>query len=325
MKKFLIEEEEKKSILSMHKSLMVEIQNLAAEDPNLQKLRAAVNSGCLTNGKIFKLTSRNVYVYKKPSKQSGKMVYFLPDMTYEFLDGSKKGKWKCPQLSSIVQTKTDTQAKIATELKKGWKTLDTLRSEGVDLNTLDKVFDIENIDGTNLYRPKTNSENVSLGVSTPEMEQQKKAFIDSWEAKGYKMNPTPIEKQSLSKKEIQTPPGLFPSGLIMWYDPNSQSSLNRSSRPLQDILGNQQVQRGACRRNIKDFYMSFKNNSTINDASFDDAKRIVQACANQHKGQWGIAGEGNKLDRYIDILSGVVDGGPSSYGADSKWRIQPVR
>ena len=271
----------------------------------------------MDGGKLVKLTARNIYAYKDTTK-SGKIIYFLPDMTYELKDGSKKGKWSCSGLNAIVQTQTDTQSKIATELKKGWKTLDTLRAEGVDLNTLDKVFDIENIDGTNLYRPKTNSENVSLNVSTPEMEQQKKAFIDSWEAKGYKMNPTPIEKLSLSKKEIQTPPGLFPSGLIMWYDPNTQSELKRGSSSVSNELENQQIPIGTCRNYIKIYFAAYKNRTVMNDAEFNQLKNAVQACKNQHNGKWGVFGIADNIQKYLDVLSGVVGGGTPS---GSKFRL----
>ena len=34
------------------------------------------------------------------------------------------------------------------------------------------------------------------------------------------------------------------------------------------------------------------------------------------------AGGGKKLDNYLDMLSGVKEGGPSSYGDDSKWRLK---
>ncbi len=318
MKKFLVEETEKESILSMHKLLMVEQANPITEDPNLQKLRDAAKGGCLKDGKLIKLTARNIYAYKNTTRISGKIVYFLPDMTYEFKDGSKKGKWSCSQLSSIVQTKTDTQAKIATELKKGWKTLDTLRAEGVDLNTLDKVFDIENIDGTNLYKSKTSGEDVSLDVSTAQMNQEQKDFIDTYKVQGYVLNPTTVEKQTMVKYQIPTPQGLFPSPLIMWYDPNTQRELKRGSSSVSNELENQQISVGTCRNYIKTYFAAYKNRTVMNDAEFNQLKNAVQACKNQHNGKWGVFGIADNIQKYLDVLSGVVGGGTPS---GSKFRL----
>ncbi len=147
MKQFLIEEEsEKKNILSMHKSLMKEQTKATGElDENERILRKAMTAGCLKNGSLKRQKSTGKLYYKKEStKQVGKFVRFFPDMSYEFEDGSKKGKWACPQLANVAaaevvtqQTAADNESKIATMKKQGYKTLDELRKEGVDLTTLD--------------------------------------------------------------------------------------------------------------------------------------------------------------------------------------------
>jgi len=49
-------------------------------------------------------------------------------------------------------------------------------------------------------------------------------------------------------------------------------------------------------------------------------KEKVQACANEFNGKWG--GVLSNIDNYVDILRGVKEGGPTSYGDDSKWRLQ---
>jgi len=65
-----------------------------------QRLRSAMESGCLTNGSLKRQISTGIIYYKKEStKQAGKMIRYYADMTYEFEDGSNSGKWKCPQLS----------------------------------------------------------------------------------------------------------------------------------------------------------------------------------------------------------------------------------
>ena len=57
---------------------------------------------------------------------------------------------------------------------------------------------------------------------------------------------------------------------------------------------------------------------TFSDNDFTPMKIKVQACKNQHYGKWGILGGGNRIDNYLDILSGVKGGGPSP---DNKWRL----
>jgi hypothetical protein len=111
----------------------------------------------------------------------------------------------------------------------------------------------------------------------------------------------------------------------MWYDPNKQSEIKgRDGSVLGDILDNQSVNRNVCRKNIDDYFKSFqrRNSIVIDPATINKAKRIVQACKDQHYGKWGVAGGGNKLDNYLNILSGNKEGGPSSYGKDSVWRIK---
>ena len=164
MKQFLIEEEsQKKNILSMHKSLMKEQTKATGElSPEEGLSRKAISAGCLKNGSLKRQKSTGKLYYKKEStKQVGKFVRFFPDMTFAFEDGSRKGKWVCPQLANATateittqQTTADNESKIATEIKKGWKKLETLRAEGVDLTTLDKVYDTQVVGNVTLYRPK---------------------------------------------------------------------------------------------------------------------------------------------------------------------------
>ena len=129
----------------------------------------------------------------------------------------------------------------------------------------------------------------------------------------------------ITDKELGAPDDLFPNGLVMWYNPNAQSEIKgRDGSVLGDILNNQSVDRNVCRKNVEDYFKSFqrKNSIVIDPATITKAKRIVQACKDEHYGKWGIAGGGNRLDGYLDILSGNKEGGPTSYGSDSIWRIK---
>jgi len=333
MKKFIVESSEKNAILKMHKSLLEQTETKPMTDE--ETLRSAISVGCLKNGSLKRQTSTGKLFYRKEStKQAGKMIRFYPDMSYEFEDGSKKGKWKCPQLTTAAaaqataqQTTADIESKIQSEIKKGWKKLETLRSEGVDLTTLDKVFDKLVIGNVTLYRPKGDVSTFTSNTSIAQFNQDQLDFIDRFTQKGYKLNPTRIEQMNLVKvtgEQLGAPADLFPNGLVMWYDANQQSAIGgREDSVLSDILDNQSIDRTACRKNIEDFYELYRrrNSAQVDPATIDRARRVVQACKDEHYGKWGVTG-GKKFDEMLDILSGRKEGGPLTTGASSIFRIK---
>lgn len=110
-----------------------------------------------------------------------------------------------------------------------------------------------------------------------------------------------------------------------YTDPNQQSQLNRRDSILDDILDNQSINKSVCTKDIKKFYTSFKqkNSIVVDPATIAKAKRIVQACKDQHYGKFGVLGVGGeKIDNMLDILSGRKAGGPLTQGSDSMWRIK---
>jgi hypothetical protein len=333
MKKYLIVETEKKEILSMHKSLFNEQTMKGGINSEEDTLRKLIKSGCIKNGKLLTNSDRSKFVYRLITK-SGKEIDFFADMTYKFKDGSKSGKWTCPQLdnlasteSSATQAAADLESKIATEIKKGWKKLEILKAEGVDLTTLDKVFDKQVIGNVALFRPKGSSTTFTSGTSTVDFNNDQQSFVDTFVAKGYKLNPTRLEQSSLVKvtgEQLGAPADLFPNGLVMWYDPNQQSTIRgRESNILGDILDNQSINRNTCRKNVEDFYELYRrrNSTQADPATVDRARRVVQACRDEHYGKWGVTG-GKKFDQILDILSGRKEGGPLTTGASSIFRIK---
>jgi hypothetical protein len=126
----------------------------------------------------------------------------------------------------------------------------------------------------------------------------------------------------ITDKELGAPGDLFPNGLVMWYDPNLQSTMSgKDDTILGDIISNQSVDKNVCRKNIEDWYEGFKrrNSIVVEPSTMTKAKRIVQACNDEHYGEWGIAGRGKKFDNILDILTGRAQGGP---GQNSPWRIK---
>lgn len=60
----------------------------------------AITSGCLAGPKTkIKKTKTGKYVYIETAK-SGKIVYFYDNLTWKLSDGSKTGKWTCPEIKA---------------------------------------------------------------------------------------------------------------------------------------------------------------------------------------------------------------------------------
>lgn len=338
MKRMLIQESERNEILSMHGVIKEQTgtQRATGElSPELKVLRQAIKAGCLKNGRILSNKDLTKYIYRATTK-SGKQVDFFTDMTYKFSDGVG-GKWKCDKIAQMdadiatanataASTAADNTSKVASLKTQGWKTKDEL--VGVDLNTIDSVYQKMTVGDVTLYKLKVDTGDLTPGGSTADFNQKQKAFIDEFKAKGYEVNPELTKRDNMvavTAKELGAPDSLFPNGLTLYYNPAKQSGITRQqSSVLGDVLQNQSINRQACRKNVDDYFNAFKRKYSVvvDNSTIYKAKRIVQACKDEHYGKWGIAGGGKRLDNYLDILSGVKEGGPTSYGDDSMWRLK---
>ncbi len=335
MKNNLISESEVKEILSMHKSLKEQDEKKISLDvtSDLVKLRKAITAGCLKGGKILTNANQSKYVYRATSK-SGKTVDFTADMNYKFGDGSKSGKWKCDEIAQmaataaanatqLANTNADNTSKITSLKQQGWKSKNEL--VGVDLTTIDKVYDKQIIGDVVLYKIKGDVNDVTQNTGTADFNVKQNSFIKEFTGKGYELNPERVKRTKMvavTAKELGAPDDLFPNGLTLYYDPNKQDDIKSNQSLVSDLLKNQAVDREACRKNVEDYYRLFKTDATIDPATLYKIKTVVQACKNQHYDKWGVLGGGKKLDNYLDMLSGVKEGGPSSYGDNSKWRLK---
>ena len=318
MKNIILDENEKKSILSMHKVLMrnanmVNIQEQPTTGPVVntdeQILRKAYDFGCLKNGKFISNRDNTKTIYRATTK-SGKIIEFSADMTYKFQDGSKSGKWK----GSRIETASFKIEKLKNE---GWKTYEEIVKDGVNLNTLDKTHKSIPIEGTNikLYR-EIGKENVFYsGGSTSDFNKEQQEFIDGYLKRNYVLNPSRYEQQymkPITDKQLNAPPDLFPNGLTLWYDPRNQSQMGSDYRPLQDILDSQGTDRKTCKNNINDYYEQYRrrNSSVAPPMEFEEAKLIVQACKDKWYGRWPALTGGKKMDEILDFFTGAKAGGP---------------
>lgn len=108
-----------KNILIFLLIIIINYPVYSQSNTELQILQAAIDAGCLTNGSLKRQKSTGKLYYKKESvKQAGKMVRFYPDMSFEFEDGSNRGKWKCPELNERL-SKSSAQ-KLIDEFTKGF-------------------------------------------------------------------------------------------------------------------------------------------------------------------------------------------------------------
>jgi hypothetical protein len=311
-----------------------------------QILEKFLSDGCVKIGTIVSMQSTNpslqFAIKQESSRTPGKFRYLFADYRVGSFNENGKfefnpSKFSCrgvqqsvaaaaaADVAAIQQSEID--SKIATEMKKGWKKLETLKAEGVDLTTLNQVFDKQVIGNVALFRPKGDVSTFTSNTSIAQFNQDQLDFIDRFTQKGYKLNPTRIEQYNLVKvtgEQLGAPADLFPNGLVMWYDPNQQSEIRGGEESiLGDILDNQSIDRTACRKNIEDFYELYRrrNSAQVDPATVDRARRIVQACKDEHYGKWGIVG-GNKFDGILDLLSGSKQGGPGTQGPSSIFRIK---
>jgi len=323
MEKFLVNEEQRKDILLMHmalknnqKSRIIKEQSSQPDPIKADKdlLNKAKELGCLKNGMLKTNASRTKVIYRAKSR-TGKIVDFYPNMTYKYKDGSKQGTWPCPRLKDTVSREEDTKAKIETLKSQDWKTLDELRAEKVDLNTLDKTHEKTSVGNTILYR-QIGKKNVHYdNTSTDEFNAEQQSFIKKYTDLGYKINPTRVEQGYMMPNnavELGAPPDLFPNGLIIWNDPQDRKNLSKSE--VEVALQKQSISPKDCKGQIQAYYNLYQQRTSakVDKVTFDKSKNIVQACKDQHYRDWPwwMAG-GKKLDSYLDILSGDVAGGPS--------------
>jgi hypothetical protein len=326
---------DRESILEMHSKMKKPLISEQVVTDLKSQLNKILTDGCVKNGKIVTMQTKNpalqFAIKQESTKTPGKFRYFFADGRAGIFNADGKfeflpGKLDCTEVQQVA-TQSEIDSKIATEMKKGWEKLETLKAKGVDLTTLDKVFDKIVIGNVALFKPKGSSTTFTSGTSTADFNNNQQSFVDTFIAKGYKLNPTRLEQNSLVKvtgEQLGAPADLFPNGLVMWYDPNQQSTIRGGENSiLGDILDNQSINKNTCRKNVKDFFELYRrrNSAQVDPATVDRAKRIVQACRDEHYGKWGVTG-GKNVDEMLDILSGRKEGGPLSTGPSAIFRIK---
>lgn len=328
MKNNLISKSEVKEILLMHKSLKEQDNTKASLDvtSDLVNLRKAITAGCLKGGKILTNTNQTKYVYRVTSK-SGKTVDFMADMSYKFGDGSKSGKWKCDEIAQmaatpaqVAQQQADNAADTSlVQQEGGWQEAKDTKTTRENLeNPL--MFEKKVVNGVTLYRSAPGS-GITGGL-TPDQTK----VIEKWKGQGAKLRKElgPEEAKTWSSRVVSpASEGYFSQDLVMYFPPENVVGANGSSIEQQfnlAVSSQSPSSKRDCRDTIEAYYQAYVTKKRIQPNAFEPMKEKVQACANEFNGKWG--GVLSRIDNYVDILRGVKEGGPTSYGSDSKWRIQ---
>ena len=281
---------EKNAILEMHSKLKKPLISEQVVGDTKSKLSKMLDDGCVKNGKIVEMDSPNpVYQFaikQESTKTPGKFRYFLADNRVGTFENGKFVFSPSKWSCTAVQQQ--------------------------------KLIDKEKV------------EKEKEAQLTKDAQDKKQLYIDKFTGKtyNYQFNLNDIDKQNFTEldpvNDLRVPAGIFAVTDKFYSDPSVNKDIKGSSdSTLNDVLDNQSIDRNVCRKNVEDYFKSFKrrNSIVIDGPTFNKAKRIVQSCKDEHYGKWGVLGGGNKLDEILDTMSGG-SGGPLSYGEDAKWRLK---
>jgi hypothetical protein len=289
--------------------------------------------------------------------KKGDELYIKDDYTFDIVKTDASGtktmitgkKWKCDALTAeadaakkasetaaktkqdaevAAKTKQDTDAATAsqanidkTKLEGNWNTKKELVASGDTEQNIEnpQMYEKKVIGGITHYRRKV-SGSIGAGLTADQ-----NSIIDSWKNKGYKLRKelSPEEAKTF-KSEIVSPAseGYFSQDLIMYFDPTTLQTLTITD-VIQDAVKNRiPKDKKDCKQTIEAYHVSFKKKRPLTPNEFNALKTKTQACKNEFYKDWGTFGGGSKSDEILDMMLGLKSGGPSSYGDDSKWRLQ---
>jgi hypothetical protein len=353
MKRFNINETEKKSILLMHKSLMKEqVTTTPVVDPDLQKLRDMVKNGCLKNGKIYKLKSTGKYIYRAISK-TGKQINFFADETYEVIDPTnnkkiKNGRFDC---AAAIKTKTQTDDFKATASKQqidaeGWMTYDEAKAANINL-TDPKYFEQKNINGTEYFRKRGI---IQGGAGSQEQKNVIDFLTNRYGARFQsKLNQSPqgfcwafqgeqplVEPQWTSEKVVGGDAYGVKEGLEIFVSPECLSKIRQASKDVVSTeSGYRKIDNDTCKDFLKNYMEAYENGVDATTTAFTQMKKDVQSCKRKFcsknisktqgkcEGSWklGLMGGSRKMDDIIDFFSGENNSIGTSPERTNPYRI----
>jgi len=325
---------ERDTILEMHSKFKKSLISEQVDDLKT-KLDKFLSDGCVKNGKIVQLQTKNPalqYAIKQEStKTPGKFRYFFADYRVGIFDGSGKfqfspSKWSCAgvqQATAAAATAATAAANAAdtslVQQEGGWQEAKDIKTTRENLEN-PKMFEKKVVNGVTLYRSVPGS-GITGGL-TPDQTK----VIDKWTKQGARLRKDLDPEQAktwVSRVVSPASEGYFSQDLVMFFDPEKVNDTEIAKKIQTNVERRIPTNVKDCKMNIEKYYLNFTKKRPLEPNELAALKGKVQACKNEFYGDWGVIfSGGNKMDNILDIMSGVKSGGPSSYGDDSKWRIQ---
>ena len=319
------------SILEMHSKMKKPLISEQVDTDLKTKLNKILTDGCVKNGKIVTLQTKNpalqFAIKQESTKTPGKFRYFFADGRAGIFDANGKfeflsGKLDCTEVQQAATQAANavTQAANAADTalvqqEGGWQEAKDIKTTRENLEN-PQMFEKKVVNGVTLYRSVI-SKGVTGGL-TPEQIKVIKKYTDL----GGKLRKDldAEEAQTWSSKVVYPAGTLFAEDLVMFFPPKNVVGADGGNIEQQftKAISNQTpTSKRDCKDTIEAYYEAWRTKKRIEPNTLLPMKEKVQACANEFEGKWG--GVLSRIDNYVEVLRGDREGGPLS---DSKWRIE---
>ena len=319
------------SILEMHSKMKKPLISEQVVDDLKSRLNKILADGCVKNGKIVSMQTKNpelqFAIKQESTKTPGKFRYFFADGRAGIFDANGKfeflsGKLDCTEVQQAATQAANavTQAANAADTalvqqEGGWQEAKDIKTTRENLEN-PKMFEKKVVNGVTLYRSVISS-GVTAGL-TPEQIKVIKKYTDL----GGKLRKDldAEEAQTWSSKVVYPAGTLFAEDLVMFFPPKNVVGADGGNIEQQftKAISNQTpTSKRDCKDTIEAYYEAWRTKKRIEPNTLLPMKEKVQACANEFEGKWG--GVLSRIDNYVEVLRGDREGGPLS---DSKWRIE---
>lgn len=324
-------------------------------------LSAALSKGCsFTLGGELRSEdgdpSKPYVIYKKAGKDSdygtfkkGDELYIRDDFTFDVVKTDAAGNktestgniWTCKELkealkadedkvatdavtnAAATKTKADADAASKTNLaltqKEGeWKERKDITDTDSNIEN-PQMYEKKFVNGVTLYR-RISGKGIAGALDT-----KQQAVVNKWLAQGAKFEKDVDAEQAKTWSRILVSPksdGLFSEDLYMYLPPTTITNAQITAEFKKAVAEQTPDSPRDCKDTIEAYYAAFDDEKEIEPYLLTAMKKKVQLCKNTYYHKWGAFRGGNKVDEYLDMLSGVKSGGPSSYGDDSIWKIK---
>ena len=326
-----ITQTDRESILEMHTKMKKPLISEQVDTDLKTKLNKILTDGCVKNGKIVTLQTKNpalqFAIKQESTKTPGKFRYFFADGRAGIFDANGKfeflsGKLDCTEVQQAATQAANavTQAANAADTalvqqEGGWQEAKDIKTTRENLEN-PKMFEKKVVNGVTLYRSVISS-GVTAGL-TPEQIKVIKKYTDL----GGKLRKDldAEEAQTWSSKVVYPAGTLFAEDLVMFFPPKNVVGADGGNIEQQftKAISNQTpTSKRDCKDTIEAYYEAWRTKKRIEPNTLLPMKEKVQACANEFEGKWG--GVLSRIDNYVEVLRGDREGGPLS---DSKWRIE---